>query len=516
MLERTRSYFDNVLSNNFNYTQDQSDVRKLDRTNRNRLRNSKSNLKNDDVSEAADDQIMTRKTRTRRPRIPALQSGYCAVCNLPYNNVEDHIQSKKHQKLIGGDANYIALNGSLNGFLENNSIPFLNLNGVDAIGVHETSFEELSPKWKKRTIPRTRTRSIMCDQVKSSPLPSTDCDTAGHHLRSRRNVSYMTPPSDDDSLEDHPNLNFHAEPIHPEYKEYRELRSSTRALAKLTGENIQEELWNSGRPKRTCIGKKRHSVDEPPPTTNCKTFYKVEVVSPKPRSGVGVKEKGATRRQQSKSPKRDEEKEKALIVKFKKMRNSELTRLNNEATNFLFPKKDDESSEEFEEVDDEVNTITSSVENDESISLSCSDNENSIASSQKFRIEDDHSMDSTCSSGRNKKKRRTHAEAFIMDNQKYYKFETPGSRLRYHGSYLPPMIKSLKHNGDCSPKREVTKIEEPEEKKMKYSRNAKVKLDNYTFSFEKVPSNSPWYSAFQRLDKGEQTYRVFSDCKYFL
>lgn len=40
---------------------------------------------------------------------------------------------------------------------------------------------------------------------------------------------------------------------------------------------------------------------------------------------------------------------------------------------------------------------------------------------------DDGSMDSTCSESK-KKRRRTHAEAFIMDNQKYYKFETPGSR----------------------------------------------------------------------------------------
>lgn len=48
--------------------------------------------------------------------------------------MEDHIQSKKHQKLIGEDANYIALNGSLNGFLQTDNIPFLNLNGIDAIG----------------------------------------------------------------------------------------------------------------------------------------------------------------------------------------------------------------------------------------------------------------------------------------------------------------------------------------------------------------------------------------------
>lgn len=50
---------------------------------------------------------------------------------------------------------------------------------------------------------------------------------------------------------------------------------------------------------------------------------------------------------------------------------------------------------------------------------------------QKDLVTDDGSMDSTCSETK-KKRRRTHAEAFIMDNQKYYKFETPGSRYTFH------------------------------------------------------------------------------------
>lgn len=42
----------------------------------------------------------------------------------------------------------------------------------------------------------------------------------------------MTPPLDDDSLQDSLDLNLsREEPPHPVFKEYRELRSSTRALA---------------------------------------------------------------------------------------------------------------------------------------------------------------------------------------------------------------------------------------------------------------------------------------------
>lgn len=42
----------------------------------------------------------------------------------------------------------------------------------------------------------------------------------------------MTPPLDDDSLQESIDLSLPLEePHHPVYKEYRELRSSTRALA---------------------------------------------------------------------------------------------------------------------------------------------------------------------------------------------------------------------------------------------------------------------------------------------
>ncbi|CAG9817369.1 unnamed protein product [Phaedon cochleariae] len=503
MLERTtRSYFDNILSKDFTRLQE-NDITELDTKKPSRQRSPRAKPRRSDEVETqppVDD--MTRRTRTRRPRIPALQSGYCAVCNVPYNSVQDHIQSKKHQKLIGEDANYIALNGSLNGFLQNDSIPFLNLNGVDAIGVHDSSFDEFSPKYKKRAMPRTRACSVMSDRVKCAPL-SPGSDITGHRLRSRKNINYMSPPSDDDSMQEKPDLILPEEPAAHEYKEYRELRSSTKALAKLTEQvtpSTDQEVWNSGRPKRACINKKRHSTEDYV-IPNTKTFYKVEVLSPKPPPKPA-------RRPQSQSPKREEEKEKALIVKFKKMRSSELVRLNNEATNFLFPQKDDSDSESEGEEQNPSDCGGSSPR------LSCSDEGEEGEGKEfsgSFKVDDDRSMDSTSSSTKGKRKRRTHAEAFIMDNEKYYKFETPGSRLRYHGSYLPAVPKSPKFNGMVSPKSEDVKPDEPKEKKIRYNPDAKVQLDNYKFSFEKVPREAPWYAAFRRIDRGEQTYIEFSD-----
>lgn len=182
----------------------------------------------------------------------------------------------------------------------------------------------------------------------------------------------------------------------------------------------QEDVWSSGRPKRSCIRAKRLSLDDHT-NSNCKTYYKVEVMTEKTKSNSSEQEKN--KRRVSQSPKREDgRKDTGLIVKFKKLRNSELIQLNNEATNFLFPKKDDSDNEEDENaIEDSKNYIHDKVSN-------ASDSEDFVRKVHKIKVEDETSADSI-SSHKMKKKRRTHAEAFILDNQKYYKFETPGSRL---------------------------------------------------------------------------------------
>lgn len=91
--------------------------------------------------------------------------------------------------------------------------------------------DDFSPKIKRRNMPRTRSSSVVSD-VKTSQR-----DT-GHRLRSRKNVNYATPPLDDDSFQETPETESvrlqekpEMEPVRLQYKEYRELRSSTRALA---------------------------------------------------------------------------------------------------------------------------------------------------------------------------------------------------------------------------------------------------------------------------------------------
>lgn len=120
-------------------------------------------------------------------------------------------------------------------------------------------------------------------------------------------------------------------------------------------------------------------------------------------------------------------------MKFKKLRTSEVKQLHDEAENFLFPKKEDSSSEEDIDAGG-PNTTVSENEGDSTVILSSEPEEETVANHTivtKLKIDDEGSMDSNCSemSASRKRKRKTHAEAFILDNQKYYKFETPTSRF---------------------------------------------------------------------------------------
>lgn len=270
-----------------------------------------------------------------------------------------------------------------------------------------------------------------------------------------------------------------------------------------------------------------------------------------------------------------------LIVKFKKMRTSELRRLNNEAENFLFPPTRDEI-ETDEDIDNNApNTTVSTYKGDSTLLLSSepenipnvkktkpknentkiTDNFSELTKSKKKQtgsyitnnvrkrkqnipfdnspikkkrrssvenniVQDKKqkrasSVESNCSTdtqGSKKRKRLSHVEAFILDNQKYYKFETPGTRLRYHGSLLTSGKSPQKNNGDCVQKNNNNEKKEKSEDVLNQeviSKDVKFDFEELQFSFERVPKSEPWYQTFQRQDRGEVFYSSTSESSYF-
>lgn len=190
----------------------------------------------------------------------------------------------------------------------------------------------------------------------------------------------------------------------------------------------------------------------------------------------------------------------------------------------MFPRKDESSSEEDTDADTNTSVVNNKKGNNSILSNNSSIKHNS-KHSNKHEPEEESSMDSTSSeisTVTRKRRRLTQAEAFILDNQRYYKFETPGSRyifyfvryififkfyfafrLRYQGSYLSPI--ASRNNGEYSTnKYHLTHKEQKEIVK------SKLDLDEIKFSFETVPQTESWYKTFQRQDKGEESYLCYT------
>ncbi|XP_043268256.1 uncharacterized protein chif [Venturia canescens] len=215
--------------------------------------------------------------------------------------------------------------------------------------------------------------------------------------------------------------------------------------------------------------------------------------------------------------------EKPVVVRFKRVRRSELSLLSDEAESFMFgePKRDDESSEVSDA--DQSSVMPRDTESSDWDSSNVNATRNSTlpsspvnsSSSVKQEIIEDDSQDSMYA-GRARKRRRTQAEALIKDNEDYYKFETPGSRLRFQ----TPLMGLKEHTENLE---NSCQLKEPQEIKGEnanedsvpveklYPSKPSPEIEKMQFSFEAVPRSEPWYQTYQRQDEGAEFWHYFSE-----
>lgn len=186
------------------------------------------------------------------------------------------------------------------------------------------------------------------------------------------------------------------------------------------------------RGSRSVRGRHRLSVEERLIEDN-RAYYKVEVLGSKLRSSVlsnNNSQYTVPRDGDGEEKKEVPSSEKPVVVRFKRVRKSELSLLSDEAESFMFRELKRDDSSEISDDDEQSSILPRDTESE------CNDTNNSICrssfvnSSIKSEIVEDDSQDSV-NLGRARKRRRTQAEALIKDNVDYYKFEIPGSRLRY-------------------------------------------------------------------------------------
>ena len=260
----------------------------------------------------------------------------------------------------------------------------------------------------------------------------------------------------------------------------------------------------SRRGGRSCRGRQRLSVEERLIEDN-RAYYKVEVLGSKLRSSMIPPSLTPSTpvKEVCEEVKKDEgpSSEKPVVVRFKRVRKSELSLLSDEAESFMFgePRRDD-SSEASE--GDQSSVLPKDTESEREDTMN-SINLSSPPSPVKQEVTED-SQDSA-QLGRSRKKRRTQAEALIKDNTDYYKFETPGSRLRYQAP-----LTGIENSENDKEEEEQCKGEEELVGRI-HSSKPSPEIEKMQFSFEAIPKSEPWYQTYRRQDEGEEFWHYFSE-----
>ncbi|XP_054286151.1 protein chiffon-like isoform X1 [Macrosteles quadrilineatus] len=279
--------------------------------------------------------------------------------------------------------------------------------------------------------------------------------------------------------------------------------------------------------KRKKIQRKRLSVEEKLIEDN-RTYYKVEVLNSKLRSTGYYISQSQRELEMSKangnegcviqncaepvkSEVKSEEKE-PVVVRFKKVRKTELTLLSDEAESFMFGEPSRRESS--------VSTV-SSEEDDDEVSLKMEpDEQDRIVTKIKREVLDESSIGScsiTSSSTSSRRKRKNADESIIQDNIDYYKLESSSSRLRLQSALFPSTPISIKTEPTSETKPGSSlkvKLDEsnfgPESTvstgKSQENIGPKPSYEDLEFSFESVPTHESWYQVFKRQDECNEIY----------
>lgn len=229
-----------------------------------------------------------------------------------------------------------------------------------------------------------------------------------------------------------------------------------------------------------------------------------------------------------------------LIVKFKRVRESELSKLTFEADNFMFPKQRDDLP-----TDEDRQTTSEAVE-DASSELITSELDDTRLATPSRTLSLSESSDQFTSSGR-RKKRRAQFDSSITETTKGRK---SGSRQRFREPPTQPRINTTRQMASAETNiydrrykstrrcvkssvraRAAKRALALDDNKLATADDAAVMLSGanessedrvgentynggsilstdlfqqYKFAFERVPCNEPWYLAFQRQDESRE------------
>lgn len=279
--------------------------------------------------------------------------------------------------------------------------------------------------------------------------------------------------------------------------------------------------------RRRKVLRKRLSVEEKLIEDN-KTYYKVEVLNSKLRSTGYYISQSQRELEMSKAngndgcviqncsePSKSEiksEGKEPVVVRFKKVRQTQLSILSDEAESFMFG----------EPAKRESSVSTESSEDDDEVSLKLeTEQRGRIVTRIKREVLDDSSIcSSSLASSSTSSRRKRKTSDYIISND-FCKSEGPSSRLRFHSSLFSAHTDNKESIKLDSPYElrdrnslKVTLNENDfeyesadDDKPLSECKNSqKYSYTDLEFSFERAPTHEPWYQTFKRQDDCNQFY----------
>ncbi|XP_077299342.1 DBF4-CDC7 kinase regulatory subunit chiffon isoform X2 [Arctopsyche grandis] len=488
---------------------------------------------------------MTRKARLRvkeRVENPPKQNGYCEICRTSYSILSDHERTTAHINFTKNCSNFLSLDSLINEGIDVES--FLNMNKSNMpnpclerrslrniIKLHqETETQNVQKQLQvlcngnsdpicKQVSPRDSRRNNNINEQSAMTQPHFSPPIAGnngHYLRSKGSGV------GDDKMS--PRELLRNGSISPRI-------IADKSDSKINGkiddkEKIRYAHIFKGRKPRS-IRWRRPSPESNPPLPDNQTYYKVVGMSTKLRSSnnFNMIQKDI---EPVPPPSRhfNGDTDTGLVVKFRRVRRSELSVLSDEAENFMFPKKDDSDTTEDEiETSHYSNNPTSSeILTSPNVGPGCNIKEEVLSG-------DDVSQDSYNSDCVRRKGRRRTKTVPPVSESPFLDVETPESRPRQHSRSASPDANQNKTD-PCNGEKDVEKPQQPpaesstssqpqnkqppaesssssqpQNKCLKWE-DGKLKVspevDSLVYTFEQVPVYEPWYETFRRQDEGRE------------
>lgn len=435
------------------------------------------NLKPDLNNKKSVSSAMTRKSRTKQKSNIIVKSssekqcGYCEICRVEYDLLSQHLKTEKHLNFVKNDDNFLALDNLIkNGATVEN---FLKLNGTvtnDATDLQNDPCQIFSKR--SRGNKYNLQESVLNKKIDTfTELEQQQVEYSPPKTRRTNNLKRES----DYNLDGTRRLRrLSCKPVN--YAEPKEDEENTNE--ETIDEIIEEKKTNY---RIRGIRWRAPSPEERPPTIK-PILFKVENLTEDNKEII----------------------EDGIIMKIKRIRASELSLLSDEAENFMFPKRE---SSDCETDDDRQTTSDIAMISTEIIS-----SELDQTQQQKSTIDEINNRKQI----KPVKKRRNHLEKFITENSDYYKFEEPGTKLRF-----PNAPTQLNSNEDFK------KIENFNLNGLRIDSEDRVgettwdllknkNIAKQKFSFERVPNNEPWYLAFQRQDEGtEKIFEYYGHTGWF-